>query len=254
MPPTVQQYTDEIHDELGYWATWLPGVKLRLGDIGRIRDRVFTPEGSLERLGLPVTDDGESLSDIQHATRGAVAYRVQTKADTQAIPHVPQGSAGIALEFSRENAVVLVVRDAVERRLADVSALERRLTELVNAGEFDPEYAVVTHVVTAGTATVLISRSADSRVELSAKADLSLGLLDLASADAQLSRVGGSGMETEILARRGLTPLFKLVGFKRRGVFLGRPRVGRLHFEDEDVPASLSEVIPGDADDDAPCG
>lgn len=249
MPTAVQQYTDEIHDELGYWATWLPGTKLSLGHCGRIRDRTFTPETSLSEFGLEVADlPAESPIDIQHATHGAVSYRVEGKAENKTIPQVPPGSAGIELSFSRDNAVVLIARNAVQHRLANVPALEASLNQLADAGKFDREMAVITHLIVADSATILISSGSQSRIALSAEADLTAGLLDLANASVSLSRVSASGMQTEIVAAHGLTPLFKLVGFRRRGIFLGRRSAGRLEFEEDAAPASLSELEPGDTD------
>jgi hypothetical protein len=250
MPQVAHQYTSEIHDELGYWATWLPSKQLHLGDCGRIRDREFTVEATLADFGI----DFESVSDtnvasIQHATHGGVDWHVEAKGDNKSIPQIPQGSAGFIVDLSKGKALVLVVSGAVEERIADVPSIQKKLDELAASGDFDRELAVITHLVKADRATVLIASDSSGQIALSAEVDLTAGLLDLANANAGLSRVASSGLETEIVAEQGLTPLFKLMGFRRRGLFLGRRKEsGRLYHEGEAGPVSLSEIAPGDTD------
>jgi hypothetical protein len=247
----TEQYTDEIHQALKYWATWLPGTPLKLGDCGPVDGRVFTPEASLSDFGITfdVTRDTTG-TDLQHASEGAVNYRVQLSGGTQLIPNVPQGSAGLEVTFAGERAVVFVVRDGLIDRIANVHALTGTLLSAIRSGDFPREYAVVTQLVTAGVATVLISNGNEAGFSVTAKADFTAGLLDLASAQAGLTRVSSHRIQTEVLAERGITPLFKLVGFKRQGVFWGRrEKVAALGFGDGPDVGDLSELAPADTDD-----
>jgi hypothetical protein len=249
-PEPVRQYTDEIHDALGYWATWLPGNRLELGQCGPVSQRVFDPQSSLANFNIEfeVAPDSDP-SDIQYQSKGAVQYTLQAAADTQQIQGIPQGTAGIKLNFNRENAVVLVAKQARQRRMADTNSLIGTLNENILTGEFPVNFAVVTDVVVADSGSIIISSSRDAEMSVTAKADFSAGLLDLASASLGLERKSSRDLQTEILAQTSLTPLFKLVGLKRNGRFgLGKKKVDRLRFEDsEDLEVGL--IDPGDVDD-----
>jgi len=249
MPTPVRQYTDEIHEALSYWATWLPGASIEVGDCGPVRDRVFKPEESLADYGIEfaVKAPGQPI-DLQHASQGAVSYTLQLSGGNHTIPQIPPGKAGIELSFSREHAVAIVVRNAHEHRIERIGTLRRQLLDAVTRGDFPPEYAVVTHVVVAGSATVLISSAANAKFCASAEVDLKAGLLDLANAGLNLTRVAADKLQTEIVADEGLTPLFKLVGFKKNGLFWGSPRVEDLGYEDDSTPEDLGEIRPGDTD------
>lgn len=247
----VRQYTDEIHDALGYWATWLPGSPLELGQCGPLQGRVFDPQSALTNFGIELDSPTVGqLTDIQYVTKGAVSYSLHGAADSERIPGIPEGKAGIKLSFSRENAIVFVAKDARHTRIADVNQLAKTLYELISVGEFPAEFAVITEIITAGTASIMISSSDGAQLSLSADADFSAGLIDVANASLGLSRVSSKNLQTEIVAQQSLTPLFKLVGLKRNGRFLRRKKnVGRLKFEDRAGESEeVGEVDPPDVD------
>lgn len=232
----IRQYTTEIHDALGYWATWLPGNPLELGQCGPIRHRVFDPQDSLANFKIEFeTEKGGEPSNIQYVSEGGVSYTVQAAADNQRIPEIPQGKAGIKLRFSRDNAIVFVATQARHHRIAGTNRLAKTIYDRISVGEFPPQYAVVTEVVVADSGTIVISSGSGAELAMSAEADLTAGLLDLASGGLGFSRVSSQDLRTEIIAKESLTPLFKLVGLKRNGRFIwSKEDVSRLGFEDID--------------------
>lgn len=260
MTHPVRRYTDEIHDEFSYWATWLPVSRLRLGDLGPVRNRVFSPQTSLAEHGVPfeTTRRTESL-DLQHASRDGVRITFQSAAASQAIPGIPQGRAGVEVAFAKTNGIVFVVRDGHERRIDHLDAIGQKLLELIQEGAVAREYALVTHVVDAAAATVLISGSSEAKFVTSADMDLTAGLLDLANAGLRFARVSSRNMQTELIADRGATPLFKLAGFKKGGWFWGTPKVAPLALDFDDDPGELvqlelAETDPEDDPDDLDAG
>src|SRR5689334_8589624 len=50
---TNQTYTRELRDNLNYTATWLPNLKLSLGDVGVLSKYQFTYRTNLANLGIP---------------------------------------------------------------------------------------------------------------------------------------------------------------------------------------------------------
>jgi hypothetical protein len=249
MTSPVRQYTDEIHDEFSYWATWLPTSQLKLGDCGPVHDRVFSPESTLDALGVTFTATNKSGPlDFQHTSQNGVEYTFQLASANQTIPQIPQGKAGVEVSFSKESGIVFVVREGYERRIEDLASLAHTLMDLVMGGDLPREYAVVTHVIDAASATVLISSGSDAKFVASAEADLKAGLLDLANAKANFSRVAAKNLQTELVAADGLTPLFKLFGFKKNGWFWGSPKVAALGFDDDADPGDLAEIEPTETD------
>jgi len=250
--PVVHRYTDEIHEQLGYWATWLPGKRIRLGDCGPIRDREFKVERNLKDFGIPFkkAPSGAPGNNIVHSSAAGVEWEFQAAGGVAHIEGVPPGKAGVAVRFSRANAIVLVVHEPRESQIADIYALREALLERTLDGEFPESYAVVTSVVDAGSTTVLISNSGEGLFSASAEADLAAGPVDLANAKLALQRVSWRGLETEVVAEHGLTPLFQLAGFKKGGRFRGKPDFKGLAFEEDPEPGTLAELAPGDTDPD----
>ena len=52
MKSPVRRYTDEIHGQFSDRATWFPSSRIQLGDLGPVQNRVFSPQTSLEDLGV----------------------------------------------------------------------------------------------------------------------------------------------------------------------------------------------------------
>jgi hypothetical protein len=252
MTSPVRRYTDEIHGQFSYWATWLPTSRLRLGDLGPIHNRVFSPQTSLDELGVSFeTTQGAEVLNLQHATQKGVQITFQSAGANQAIPQIPQGKAGVEVAFADTSGIVFVVKDGRERRIRNLDAIGEKLLELIQRGDIAREYALVTHVVDAAAATVLISSSSEAKFITSADMDLKAGLLDLANASMNFSRVSSKNMETELIADQGATPLFRLAGFKKGGWFWGSPKVAPLGFDTDDDPGELDQLEPTETDPDA---
>src|SRR3954468_16007120 len=49
----VRLYQQELHDKLGFFANWLPGDPLNVGDAGVLEGGRFRRVASLEELGVP---------------------------------------------------------------------------------------------------------------------------------------------------------------------------------------------------------
>ena len=249
MTSPVRRYTDEIHEQFLYWATWLPSSRVQLGDVGLLQNRVFSPQTNLKDLGVPfeATQRADSMN-LQHASQRDVTVTFQLSGGAQAIPDVPRGKAGVEVAFSSASGVVFVVKDGRERRIRDLDLLGRQLLKLIEEGEVSREYAFVTHVVDAAAATVLISSSGAAKFVASANADFDAGLLDLANASVGVSRVSSRNLSTELVADRGATPLLKLAGFKKGGWFWGSPTVAPLGFDAGGDPGELGELELTDSD------
>jgi hypothetical protein len=52
MASPVRRYQQEMHENIGFFATWLPGDLLELGDIGILVNGSFRKLSSLWALGI----------------------------------------------------------------------------------------------------------------------------------------------------------------------------------------------------------
>ncbi|MGH3788626.1 MAG: hypothetical protein ACRDRG_19235 [Pseudonocardiaceae bacterium] len=249
MSDLAKRYIRELYDSLRYWGTWAPGVEVDLGDCGPIDNWVFRPERNVRDFGIEFDPDpAPATSPWSHTSDGAVSVEFQGTAETQRIPNVPRGAAGIRLKFSRKNAIVFAAVDGRHSRVVDIFDLKRQIVGKAQGGEFPEYYVVVTEVVTARSATVLLSESDEGEFVASASADFRAGIVDLGNASLNVTQRSQRNVRTEILARTSVTPLFN--AFKLDRDWFGRIRVDALDDRmtvEQDLP--FSDLTPETADE-----
>jgi hypothetical protein len=127
---------------------------------------------------------------------------------------IPVGEAGAQLTFTHGNSSFLAAVGVKAHTLRSEQRLRAELRTKVEEGSFQLEHVVVTDVLRADAGRVFISDSANQEVMLRAKTALGPEPIELVSAGAQMSVVHQS---EDILAyggKRGMTPLFRIMGFK----------------------------------------
>jgi hypothetical protein len=146
-----------------------------------------------------MTFDYQSSSGVS----SAVKLAGQEKGQFQ---WVGAASAGIRFEFNRAGAIVFSAPDCVVTEIDNKRALERRL---VDVNDWDNGWVVITRVVKAKHATILVSGEKGAFAELRANADLSPGGVDLAELAVGFQKARSSSMSVDLVARGDLTPLFE---------------------------------------------
>lgn len=199
-----------------YWAAWLPTTQYELGDIGRFNGALFEKVGSLAEVGIPfkVAQD-RSPSPIDLVSESGVSVNFKAAGETNtAFASVPQGSAGVKIEFGSQGAFLVECPETYEQAMAEPMALEKAVISADRAGTWKHEWAVITRIVTAPTATILISNSSSAGLELSAKADLAAGVADLGRADLGLSIKSQRGDVMTSIGANDVTPFFQVSRLK----------------------------------------
>ena len=149
-----------------------------------------------------------------YKSKSGVTIKSKAKGKTDAsFKSIAAADAGLSVEFTRANGIAFSLRKCYQHRIADQFKLARDLLSLPQDA-WQRDHAVVTEIVVTGSGTVLISSSRKSRLEIQAKADIGNSIAELANANASLSIALSEDMNTEIVARSGLTPLFKAVRIK----------------------------------------
>ncbi len=218
MSSAQNQYTNEMKRKFGYYATWNPGVPLKLGDIGIFKRNVFTRISGLDdfNISFEVRPD-TTKTPLEHNSQGSVTITTKLSGTV-----APQGSvltdidAGIIVEFSKENSTLFKANNTVTPSIKDTIQLGKEIISLFKEGKWDKNWVVITELVEAESATIIISNTSNSKIELKANANVGAANFDIADAKFEFSPQFTRGLETKIISAEGLTPLFKVMGMKTR--------------------------------------
>jgi len=226
MADVRQQYTDELYNNFGYFATWEPGTIRQIGEVGEMKDNEFIRITNLKNLGIEfnvLTD--EVKHDLSYSSKGSVTVTQKLSGTT-----TPKASSlgelesGFVVEFGKEKAVLLKAIGVSTEQIDDQVALTEAIIKLYNDKKWDKKWTVITELKHAESATIIISNSANSKIEISAKGSVGNTSLNIADAELGLSVVASTGINTEIIGKKNLTPLFRLKGIKT-SLFGGNPVV-----------------------------
>ncbi len=222
-----QQYTSELHAKFGYLATWAPNLILHLGDVGTLRDHVFEPVTTLSKLGIPFEKrDSQSPADYEYVSSDSVSMQFKAAGEAPTLGSALTATqAGITVQFGNESAVLFQAKKCQESTILGLDQLASGVIALHEKGEWPLEHVIVTSLVSAEAATILISSGRNGRVDLVGDTHLGTSGLLLADASLNLQIAHVSNVGTRIIAMTGLTPLFRASGLKTR--LLRRPTLTR---------------------------
>lgn len=246
------QYTSELRERFGYLATWAPNVTLRLGDVGVIDNRIFTPVTTLERLGIAFDARiSDGVADYEYVSSDSVTISYKAAGQTPAVGSLLSAAeAGISIRFGAENAVVFHASRCRESYILGLDEVGKQIIARNKKQKWPLNHVVVTALVSAATVTVLISAGKDAQVELASAGALSADGLTLAKLETGVRVAHATNLGTKIVANSSLTPLFHASGlhkaiFRKPDFRLRGPH----QTDDEDVdPADVrfAEIDYGD--------
>lgn len=207
------RYTRSIFQSLRYRATWLPSETIRLGSYGFLRNGVFDERGQLKDLKVSVISSQRSAkASFVYQSSDGVKITFKTKGQlSDLFQSIAAGSGGALVEFSREGAVVFSAPSCTVKRISNIRAVE---AQLAGVDSWQRDLVVVTRVVQADSATILVSNSGKSRVELKARATTGAGS-GLVNLGVGYSSASSTDMAVEIVAQGGLTPLYVVENYRR---------------------------------------
>ena len=229
-----------------YFGQWMPNSRMELGTIGKREDGVlFVPKTSLSRQGIAFEveeDEFSSPLDLQSSSGVRISTKLAGEVSADA-PSIPKASAGVVVEFGRQAAYVIKAERSYEPRIADVAALETEILQRVKKKEWDPQWVVISQLVFTPMVSILISETKNARLEITAEGNATLGQqVKLGDAGFEFRITSESGKYYNFLNSEAVTPLFQLVGLRRRP--LRTTKVGTLKY----APAPTS-VAALDADE-----
>jgi hypothetical protein len=217
------KYARQVRETFGrgYHAAWLPDTPHEIGSYGRMEDDVFVSCGNIRELGVAFTVDVDRVPSALtiNASRG-VAVTSKLKGETNAgMPHVPQASAGLALEFKSEGSFAIAAEETYEDRIKDPGKLEEELRRVRSKGKWDSSYRVVTGVIRMPVATILISSSDDTKLEMSLEGTATPAVRELGKASVSANFRWESSSVMKFSPARNAMPILQLHRLKSGFLF-----------------------------------
>jgi hypothetical protein len=234
---TASLFSKILHKEIDVHAAWMPVANnFQLGDYGVISDGVFVKMGNISEYDVSFVAAVAPPIQLKFRSAGTRVRRFAGGAEITAMPPADI-DAKLVVEFDAADSFYLDAHLTAEA-IENLAQVGRKLRD---AAGWKRKYRVVHSTYTGQNCTILSSRSANSKVEISGKAS-ALQQLELGHADVGLTVSGAVSAGLEVVGETGVVGLrmFKL-----------QPLGGGPDFLDtDDQDEDLVEESAGDLDDD----
>jgi hypothetical protein len=220
MTTISEQYMNELHKQFQFFATWTPDTPLNIGDIGQLKNNQFTYLSSLENEKIPFSVRKDpSKSGLNYTSSSNIKITTKLTGDA-GIPSLKLSvaDAGMTVEFGSQKGIVFQADGVEHQMINDVNKLDQAIKKKYSAKDWAEDWVVISDLMVADSGTVLISRGKNAAISLKAKANVPN--LSLANINANFDVAYQAGMNTNIVCKSGLTPLFKLRGISK-SIFSG---------------------------------
>ena len=236
-------YVEGIERQLGYLATWLPTTDIHVGDIGRFDGQTFVPTSSLSARSIRfAVQRGVAVGDLSAQIGRKIRITAKARGETnQLAPSIPKAKAGVVVEFGSKESAIFSASGCREDRMEDVERLSDVIERLYDTWQWSKDLVVVTHVVKARNATILVSSEKEATFELTASASAKAGPVDVGRLSAGWSLASSYNSSLSLVSRSNLTPLFRAVkiqGFLFPGVEQASADLFREHIASGQSPRS----------------
>lgn len=245
-------YTREAYKQTKHLATWFPGSRVALGDIGHLHRSLWSRSDTLPSSLTVRARTGATMPNLDWQVSSGV--NVHTKVAGQfdpLLPGVPPAEAGIGYSFSRRGGTVFQARECIVEEIEDLAAVKQWMLTEARAARLTDHTLVVTRLIRTRACAILAADQANSSVEISVSGGgpIAAGQLADVAAEARVTR--SRGMTTQLLTANGATPLFG--GLVVRSPTFSALRIADLMLGDrasgtDDEP--LDDLEPAPEDDD----
>jgi hypothetical protein len=234
----VKLYQKEMHDNLGFFATWLPGDPIEIGDAGVLKNGSFRRVGSLAELGIrfDVSEDS-STQDVKYTSTSGTKLAFSAGASVAGV-----AKTEITVDFSREGAFVFHASGLRTRRLSNRMEVARKLLAAFRAKKWQGNWLLVEALHTAERATIIVSEENSAGVSLAADA-ATIPSVSLADPKITLAVTSTRGKLVHVVGKQGLRPLYACL--RVEDPLFGEPTVESVKGigEPDDEPSSSCPTI-----------
>lgn len=211
---TKNRYLNEIHEQLDYFATWEPNLNLKLGDIGCLYGNYFDFYSNLKRRKIDFKSrDDSTPGNLKHVSKKFL--KIKFKASGKKSPKkssLAKADAGVIINFKRAAGIYFETYDTYTHLIKDQIALRDEIYKRFIQNKWDPSLVIITEIIEAKRAAIFISSSKRSSMELKAHGQFRMGSLNIADAEANFQVVSSKYMATNVMATKGIKPLFRVKG------------------------------------------
>ncbi len=205
MASAAKLYQQEMHKNVGFFATWLPSSTLEIGDVGIFEGGQFRRQGSLRELGIEPLATREGTP--QNMSYSACAER-KVAANASAATVAPVAGAELSIRFTQQGGFVFEAEGVRPIEIEDRIHLGHALLNLYRERVWKDEWRLIDSVYSATCATILVSEGSSSDIVLNAHAATVPGAWPLADPKLGLSVSSSSGKIVSVIAAAGLKPLY----------------------------------------------
>jgi len=212
----------------GYRPTWLPSTPIQIGDVGILENDVFIKESTLKEYGIffeIVTSESDATIDFSSERGITLTTKFEGKIDPNAIS-LGEADAGFIIEFNHENGFIFRTKGSRTIRIDNLGIVKKEVLNHFNKGQWNKNLVIISELIEAKSATILLSGQAGSKVELKAQGNLNVSTVDIADASLNLKLESGQALAATILGQEKITPLYRAIGVKQ-SFFSGQSVVGR---------------------------
>lgn len=219
MATPQEVYVNGIKKQLNnYYGAWLPSTRYELGDVGLVKDNLFEKVTSLKNLGISFKESPASHSTkIEYVSESGVSRVIKAAGQLNPnLPNIPEGQAGIGIEFSKEGAFIIQAEESYEPFIEDLVKLEKDISQVYQEGNWKSRWVVITQLIRTPNATIMISNTSQSKIELSAEGDVTLQGISLGNTQAKFAVRSETGNVLKFIDAEHITPFFKLLQIAAR--------------------------------------
>lgn len=232
-----------------FWPAWPAWSRYQLGDVGVLNGHIFEKVATLTEIGITYTiQEGADTSPLDLSSESDVTLEFKAAGQSNPIfTAVGYAEAGVKVDFGRTGAFVIEAPSIFEDEITGRLNLQERLLRAYTEERWEKEWLVVTRLVRAPSATVLISKSSRASLEFAAAANLAAVITALGDVNAGIRVRRQHGDTMNMLCGENVTPLFQLSRLKTS--YFSRPRFSVKTMGPAD--ASLVDLTPARIEDDA---
>jgi hypothetical protein len=245
MPAPFKFYLRHMNSKTGYRATWDPGKPLTIGSVGRLDNSgIFSVFTTLEKEGIPVelrVDDTTADLDYTSSESVTITTKLSGKVPV-AGSFLTEADAGFNIEFKSDRSVVFQSQGNQTDQLTNLAEIKKMILQKYKEANWDKDWLVVTELVRAKSATIIIANSSNATLDLKANANMGAPSLKLTDLSLELMVAKEKGSTLKYIAQEGLTPLYRVMGIRKPFPFgeidvvtKGKPVTDEVEFDIQDL-------------------
>lgn len=212
MATFINTYAKEISKHLDYLITWPINTDVKLGDVGILENGVFKRTDTLENIGIAKPKERESRG------KKIMDYTSKNGVEIEVNPNIETKLKGVGLKmdikFKREGAVFLKIDDYVSKQIESTDQLGSEIIQQFKNGRWQRDRVIVTEVISAANATILVAGSSNATASL--LLDVSLPETEAIAKGKFAQSIGFTGSFGVKIIGENVSPLIRICGIRRK--------------------------------------